>query len=164
MGIKLNQFPLLTIFHVKGAVLGTSRNKKPATHFPSRNSFHYSSWNRDAICYVESVMIMVTSAMESKKCVCHPDCEGKKKLHRRWKSWITASQEHHSSSCVLPTWSFKAFFNVSPSSPDPALLSSGEGNSISPCSPICLPILLVIRKGFFGRHSCLTLYNLAYWL
>lgn len=109
MGIKLNQFPLLTIIHVKGAVLGTIRNKKPATHFPSRNSFHYSSWSRDAICYVESVTIMVTSAMESKKCVCHPDCEGKKKLHRRWGSWITASWEHHSSSCVLSTWSFKAF-------------------------------------------------------
>lgn len=39
MGIKLNQFPLLTIFHVKGAVLNTIRNKKPATHYHPEIAF-----------------------------------------------------------------------------------------------------------------------------
>lgn len=40
-------------------------------------------------------------------CVNHPDREGKKKSHRRWGSWVTASQEHHSLPCVLPIWSLR---------------------------------------------------------
>lgn len=90
-GHKIKSIPIIEDLPNKGAVLDTIRNKKPATHFPSRNSFHYSSWSRGAIYYVESVMIMVTTAMESKKCVCHFDCEGKKKLHRRWGSWVTTT-------------------------------------------------------------------------
>lgn len=65
--IKLNQFLLLSIFYVKGAVVGTMGNEKAMIHFPSRNSFHYSGGSRNAICYVESAMTVTTTALESKK-------------------------------------------------------------------------------------------------
>lgn len=83
--IKLNQLPLLSVFRVRGAVLGTIRNKKPVTHFPSRNSFHYSGWSRDAICYVESVMIMVKTTIESNKCVWIIQSKRARKIfHEKW--------------------------------------------------------------------------------
>lgn len=110
MDITLSQFPLLSIFHVKGAVADTMRNKKSMTHSPSRNSFHYSGWSKDAICYVESVMIMVTTAMESKKHVwIILTLRVRKNFIEDGDSWVTASQEYHSLCCVVPIWNLKTF-------------------------------------------------------